>query len=233
MMNKHIGIVACSAEGAALCYRTICVEGARLLGRYTHPEITMHTHPFVEYMRYIEAGDWGGVAELMLASEEKVVKAGADFIICPDNTIHQAFDLVVKESSAPWLHIAEEVADNANRKNYECLGVMGTRFLMESPVYPAKLSIAGIEYRIPGRDEIEQINHIIFDELVNSRFTAESRNYLVGVINKLKNQGCDAVVLGCTELPLIVSQEDSPIPTLDSTRLLARSALKKSAGLLS
>ena len=157
-MTKHIGIVACSAEGAALCYRTICIEGANLMGRYAHPEVTMHTFPLSQYVRYIEAGDWENVASLMLSSVAKVAKAGADFAICPDNTIHQAFDLVVKKSPIPWLHIAEEVAAEAKRQNYKCVGVLGTRFLMESPVYPTKLTAMGIEHRIPKVKDREHIN---------------------------------------------------------------------------
>jgi len=229
-MAKHIGIVACSAEGAALCYRTICTEGANLIGRYAHPEVTMHTFSFSEYMRYIEAGDWESIASLMLSSVAKVAKAGADFAICPDNTIHQAFDLVVKESPIPWLHIAEEVAAEAKRQNYKCLGVLGTRFLMEGPVYPTKLAAMGIEHRIPEVKDRERINEIIFDELIRGRFSTEARVYFEKVIDGLKNQGCDAVVLGCTEIPLLVTQESSPLPTLDSTRLLARAALKKATG---
>ena len=229
-MTKHIGIVACSAEGAALCYRTICTEGANLMGRYAHPEVTMHTFSLSEYMRYIEAGDWENVASLVLSSVAKVAKVGADFAICPDNTIHLAFDLFVKESPIPWLHIAEEVAAEAKRQNYKCLGVLGTRFLMEGPVYPTKLAAMGIEHRIPEVKDRERINEIIFDELIRGRFSTEARAYFEKVIDGLKNQGCDAVVLGCTEIPLLVTQESSPLPTLDSTRLLARAALKKATG---
>ncbi len=229
-MTKHIGIVASSAEGAALCYRTICIEGANLMGRHAHPEVTMHTFPFSQYVRYIEAGDWEGVANLMLSSVAKVAKAGADFAICPCNTIHQAFDLVVKKSPIPWLHIAEEVAAEAKRQNYTCVGVLGTRFLMESPVYPTKLTAMGIEHRIPEVKDREHINEIIFDELVYGRFSSEARAYFNEVIGGLKNQGCDAVVLGCTEIPLLVTQESSPLPILDSTRLLARAALKEATG---
>lgn len=226
-MTKHIGIVACSAEGAALCYRTICTEGPNLLERYAHPEVTMHTFSLADYMRYIEAGDWENVASLMLASAAKVAKVGAHFAICPDNTCHQAFDLVVAKSPIPWLHIAEEVAAEAKRQNYKCLGVLGTRSLMEGPVYTTKLAAVGIEHRIPEAKDRERINDIIFDELVCGRFTSESRAYFGEVINKLKNRGCDAVVLGCTEIPLLVTQESSPLPVLDSTRLLARAALRE------
>jgi len=226
-MAKHIGIVACSAEGAALCYRTICIEGANLMGGYAHPEVTMHTFPLSEYMRYIEAGDWEGVAGLMLSSVAKLAKVGADFAICPDNTIHQAFDLVVRKSPIPWLHIAEQVAAEAKRQNYKRLGILGTRFLVEGPVYPGKLAALGIEHRIPEVEDRRRINAIIFDELVYGRFSSEARAYFSEVIGGLKSQGCDAVVLGCTEIPLLVTEENSPLPTLDSTRLLARAALKK------
>jgi len=229
-MTKHIGIVACSAEGAALCYRTICTEGANLMGKHAHPEVTMHTFPLSKYMRYIEAGDWEGVASLVLSSVAKVAKVGADFAICPDNTIHQAFDLVVEQSPIPWLHIVEEVAAEAKRQNYKCLGVLGTRFLIEGSVYPAKLAAIGIEHRIPEVKDRERINGIIFDELVYGCFSPEARLYFNEVIGGLKNQGCDAVVLGCTEIPLLVTQESSPLPALDSTRLLARAALKKATG---
>lgn len=232
-MAKHIGIVACSAEGAALCYRTICIEGANLMGRYAHPEVTMHTFPLSEYMRYIKAGDWEGVAGLMLSSAAKLAKVGATFAICPDNTIHQAFDLVVRKSPIPWLHIAEEVAAEAKRQNYKRLGILGTRFLVEGPVYPGKLAALGIEHRIPEVEDRRRINAIIFDELVYGRFSSEARAYFSEVIGGLKSQGCDAVVLGCTEIPLLVTEEDSPLPTLDSTRLLARAALKKATDLAS
>ena len=200
------------------------------MGGYAHPEVTMHTFPLSQYIRYIEAGDWENVASLMLSSVAKVAKAGADFAICPDNTIHQAFDLVVKKSPIPWLHIAEEVAAEAKRQNYKCVGVLGTRFLVESPVYPTKLTAMGIKHRIPKVKDREHINEIIFNELVYGCFSSEARAYFSEVIGRLKNQGCDAVVLGCTEIPLLVTQESSPLPMLDSTRLLARAALKEATG---
>src|SRR5262245_66221725 len=112
-MTQHIGIVACSAEGAALCYRTICTEGPALLGAHGHPEVSMHTHSLADYVACLERGDWQGVGELMLASAEKLARIGADFLICPDNTIHQALPHVEPRSPRPWLHIAEVVADEA------------------------------------------------------------------------------------------------------------------------
>jgi aspartate racemase len=227
-MPQHIGIVACSAEGAALCYRTICLEGAEILGSHAHPEVSLHSYPLAEYLKYIEPGDWAGVAELMMSSAEKLARAGADFLICPDNTIHQAFDLVAHRAPRPWLHIAQEVANEARRCRYKRLGVLGTRYLMQGPVYPEKLKAAGLEYRIPGAPQREKINQIIFGELVNAQFLPRSQVYFTEVIRGLAGEGCDAVVLGCTEIPLLVTPDSSPLPSLDSTRLLARAALRKS-----
>lgn len=226
-MAQHIGIVACSAEGAALCYRTICLEGSDLLGKHSHPQVTMHTHSLGEYMACIETGNWGGVAKLMSSSADKIARAGADFLICPDNTIHQAFDLVVEQSPLPWLHIAEEVAMEAKRRGYHRLGILGTRYLMEGPVYPEKLADMYLAYSIPGPEDRGRISEIIFDELVTGLFRDESRAFFNQVIERLKNNGCDAVILGCTEIPLLVREENSPLPILDSTRLLAKAALRK------
>jgi aspartate racemase len=229
-MTQHIGIVACSAEGAALCYRTIALEGAHLLGTHDHPEASMHTHPLARYMSCIYAGNWQGVADLMLSSADKLAKTGADFLICPDNTIHQAFQLVEQTSPLPWLHIAQEVANQACRSHFKRLGVLGTRYLMEGPVYPEKLKAAGLDYRTPDQRARERINQIIMDELVNAEFTPRSLAYFQEIIRTLADQGCDAVVLGCTEIPLLVTPDSSPLPTLDSTRLLAKAAVKKAVG---
>jgi aspartate racemase len=223
----HIGIVACSTEGAALCYRSISLEGARMIGRHDHPEVSLHSFSLAEYMKFIDANDWAGVAELMLGSAEKLAKAGADFLICPDNTIHQAFDLVEHRSPRPWLHIAREVAAEAKRRGHRRLAVLGTRYLMEGPVYREALKAAGIEHRVPAAEQRERINHIIFDELVNGQVLPRSLAYHIEVIRELKDEGCDAVVLGCTEIPLLVMPEDSPLPPLDSTRLLARAAVRQ------
>ncbi len=226
-MPQHIGIVACSAEGAALCYRTISLEGSRLLGPHNHPEVSLHNHPLAAYMECIRAGDWAGVAQLMMSSADKLARAGADFLICPDNTIHQAFDLVEHRSPRPWLHIAREVAGEAGRRNFRRLGILGTRYLMEGPVYREALRAAGIEHRTPNPEQRARIDQIIMDELVNGIFLQRSREYFAEVIGRFKQEGCDAAVLGCTEIPLIVSDESSPLPTLDSTRLLARAAIRK------
>jgi aspartate racemase len=178
-------------------------------------------------MQHIWNGDWENVAKLMLRSTEIVAKAGADFAISPDNTIHQAYDLMISKSPIPWLHIADVVGKEAKQNKFKHLGVLGTVYLMNSPVYPDALKKYGITSEIPKEKECEKINQIIFEELVNGIFTEKSRIYFNKVIQKLKGNGCDAVVLGCTEIPLLINPNDCPLPPLDSTRLLARAAIIK------
>ncbi|NRF65720.1 amino acid racemase [Aquincola sp. S2] len=224
---KHIGIVACSAEGAALCYRTICSEGAALLGAHAHPEVSLHGASLADYVHCLERDDWPGVAELMLASAKKLAAAGAQFLVCPDNTIHQALPLVVPRSPLPWLHIAEVVADEALRRGFRCLGLTGTRWLVNSAVYPDALAARGLRCVKPGDDERDRIDRIIMDELVPGRIDPASAAVFQAVIDRMKHAGCEAVVLGCTEIPLLIDDGNSPLPTLDSTRLLARAALRR------
>lgn len=232
VMSQHIGIVACSAEGAALCYRTICTEGVRFLGPHAHPEVSVHTPSLAIYVDFLDHGDLQGVAELMLASAAKLASIGADFLICPDNTLHQAFSIVEPRSPRPWLHIAEVVAAEAAARKHRRLGIIGTRWLVDSAVYPEKLAALSLEYVRPSTAERDEMNRVIMDELVCGVFKPEGIAYFQGVIERMKGEGCDAVVLGCTEIPLILSDANSPLPTLDSTRLLARAALRRATGAL-
>jgi aspartate racemase len=226
-MPQHIGIVGCSAEGAALCYKTLCAEGARLLGPHAHPEVSMHTPSLAEYVECLDRGDLQGVGELMLASARKLAKTGADFLVCPDNTIHQALPLIEARSPLPWLHIAEVVAAEAVERGFRRLGLTGTRWLVDSEVYPEKLAARGLICVRPSDTERDDIQRIIMDELVYGVFKPEAVARFQQVIGRMKDEGCDAVILGCTEIPLIVDDTNSPLPLLDSTRLLARAALRR------
>lgn len=227
-MPAHIGIVACSAEGAALCYRSIVLQGAQILGTYAHPEITMNSLSFADYMRAIESAEWQAAGELMLGSAHKLAQAGADFLICPDNTLHQALPFIEARSPRPWLHIAHVVAQEAQRRGYRRIGVLGTRWLIDSSVYPDQFTAVGLEWLRPTSAERDEINRIIMEELVRGVFTSQAIGYHQEVVARMKEQACDAVVLGCTEIPLIMNDNNSPLPTLDSTRLLARAALERS-----
>jgi aspartate racemase len=228
-MARHIGIVACSSEGAALCYRTICLEASALFGRYGHPEISMHTPSLLDYVQCLDQGDWRGVGDLMLRSANKLAKVGADFLICPDNTIHQALPYIEARLPLPWLHIADAVAEAAVARGFRCLALTGTRWLVDSAVYPEKLAACRLEWALPSQDERIELNRIIMEELVCGVIKPESVAYTEQVIGRFQGLGCDAVVLGCTELPLIITDANSALPTLDSTTLLARAAVQRAA----
>ena len=190
----------------------------------------MHTHSFAEYTRCLDRSDMQGVGHLMLASANKLARMGAHFLICPDNTIHQAFTYVAPRSPLPWLHIADVVAAEAAHRTFNRLGLTGTRWLVESDVYPGKLAAHGLACIRPDKADRDETHRVIMDELVNGVFKPESTARLLSIIGRLKDSACDAVILGCTELPLVISDANSPLPVLDSTRLLARAALQRAVG---
>jgi aspartate racemase len=224
---EHIGIVACSAEGAALCYREIAHVGHELIGPDDHPRVTLDSIPLARWMPAFDAGDHAALAAVMLVSTQTLAAAGADFVICPDNSAHLAFADVEAGTPIPWLHIARVVGDVAARQGVRRVGVLGTRFTMDGPVYRDELGALGIDVVVPDRDDAEVVDRIIFDELIQGVFREESRDVYRAAIERLAGRGCDAVALACTEIPLLVGPDDSPVPTLDSTRLLARAAVER------
>src|SRR5258706_13358619 len=229
-MAKHIGIVACSAEGAALCYRAIAQAAEPILGAHNHPVVTMHSIAMGEWMPAFNSGDHKVVGEFMLRSAEIVAQAGAAFAICPDNSAHLSWEHFIHRSPIPWLHIAEVVAQEAQRKGWKKAALLGTRFTMTGPVYREMFTRYGMEVAPPSAADQQMVDSVIFDELVHGVVKEESRRRYNGVVARLKAQGCDCVILGCTEIPLLVRADDCPLPTLDSTRLLARAAVQHSLG---
>lgn len=227
-MSAPIGIVACSSEGAALCYRTLCLEAGERLGAHAHPEVVMHGHSLHRYVQALDAGDLELVATLMLDSARKLAKAGAAFLICPDNTVHQAMPLVLPKSPLPWISIADAVTKAAHQRQLRRLALLGTRWLVASEVYPSALAVRGIACVRPNEAERDRVSQHIMDDMVCGRFTEAARTDCRAVIARLRDEAqCDGVVLGCTELPLLLAEADSPLPLLDSTRLLARAALDR------
>jgi aspartate racemase len=223
--SKHIGIVACSAEGAALCFREIAAYSLNLMGEHLHPQVTLSCIAMGEWLPAFDRGDYEGVAEFMLRETEIVARAGAQLAICPDNSAHRAFKLVAARSPIPWLHIAEEVAKAALRSGFRHAALLGTRFTMSGPVYGEEFAKYGLKVSAPAAADQTLVDDIIFKELVNGIFTEASRLRYNDVISRMKAFGCDSVILGCTEIPLLVRQDDCPLPALDSTRLLARAAV--------
>jgi aspartate racemase len=227
---KHVGILAHSTEGASLCFLEFCQEGVRRLGSHIYPDITLDYIAFGPSMPAWEAGDYDSIRATLSVSAERLARAGADFFICPDNTAHLALERPGPDLALPGLNIAEVVADQAASDGRTRVGVLGTKFTMEGPLYPRVLGARGIAAEIPDSGDRRLINAIIFDELVNGVFTDEARSEHVRVIETLADRGCDAVALVCTEIPVLLPPESSSLPTLDSTRLLARSALSVALG---
>ena len=227
---RHLGILAHSAEGAALCFRAFCQEGFARLGPHQHPDVTLDCIALARSMPAWDDGDHTSIRAVLAESVRRLAAAGADYFVCPDNTAHMALERPGADLALSGLHIAEVVADQAVRDGRRRVGVIGTRYLMEGPVYPTALAARGIAAEIPEPDERQLINKIIFDELVNGVFTRSSREEYVRIIERLAARGCDAVALVCTEVPLLVTPDASPLPTLDSTRLLARAAFDVAVG---
>ncbi|MEV0384099.1 amino acid racemase [Nonomuraea sp. NPDC050643] len=221
---RHLGILAHSTEGAALSFLSFCQEGFQRLGRHDHPDITLDYIPFGRSMAAWDAGDHDAVRATLSVSVERLARAGADFFICPDNTAHLALERPGPALALPGLHIAEVVADQAARDGRRRVGILGTSYTMDGPVYPRALAARDIAAEVPDAGDRKLINEIIFDELVTGVFTDDSRRAYVGVIERLASRGCDAVALVCTEIPLLITPADSPLPTLDSTRLLSTAA---------
>lgn len=223
---RHLGILAHSTEGASLCFRSFAQEGFSELGPYDHPDVTLDCIALARSMPAYETGDLNPIRTTMAESVMRLANAGAGFFVCPDNTVHEALELPGPQLAIPGLHIAEVVAQAAAREGSTRVGVLGTKYLMAGPVYPRAFAARGMDAEVPEAADRNVVNQIIFDELVNGVFTEASRWEFVRIIGTLAERGCDAAALVCTEIPLLVRPGDSPLPTLDSTRLLARAAFE-------
>ena len=228
---KRFGILAHSSEGAALCFLTFCRKGFREMGQHMHPDVMLDCAAMGHVMPAWEAGDHATVRAFLAESIERLAAGGCDFFACPDNTAHIALELPGPQLPLPGLNIADVVGERAAELGMTRVGVLGTRFTMAGPVYRRALPAVGIEPIFPNDAERGDIDRIIFDELVEGTFTATSRKRYCEIIARLRDEeGCDGVALVCTEIPLLVTADVSPLPTLDSTRLLARAAFEVSTG---
>jgi aspartate racemase len=227
---KHIGILAHSFEGATLCFRTACLEGVKRLGPHMHPEITMTCSPMALVVDAWERGDSAELRNFFMEDAKKLAAAGCDFFVCPDNTAHIALESPGDPFPIPALHIGEVVADRAKQDGRTKVGVLGTKYTMMGPVYPGALGRRGIGWAAPDEADRKTVDDIIFDELCLGVFMDESRAAYGRIIERLAEDGCDAVALVCTEIPLLISQDDSPLPIIDSTRLLAAAAVEVAIG---
>ena len=227
---KHIGILAHSFEGATLCFHTACMEGVAKLGAHMHPEITLTCSPMALVLDAWERGDNEELRGFFMKDAEKLAAAGSDFFVLPDNTAHIAMESDGAPFPVAGLHIGEVVAEQAAEDGRRKVGILGTKYTMNGPVYAGALGCRGIDWAVPSPEDQKLVNDVIFDELCLGEFKDESREVYVRIIEKLKQDGCDAVALVCTEIPLLVTPDVSPLPTLDSTRLLAKAAVEVAVG---
>ena len=227
---KHIGILAHSFEGATLCFHEACAEGVRRLGPHLHPEITMTAQAMHRMLEAWDHGDLQTLRAMFMYDARKLAAAGADFFLCPDNTAHIALESPGNPFPLPALHIGEVVAERALSDGRRKVGILGTEWTMSGPVYPGALGRRGLDWAIPAEADRALVHRVIMDELCLGEFLDESRESYVRIIAALAEEGCDAVALVCTEIPLLISQDVSPLPVLDSTRLLARAAVEVAIG---
>lgn len=220
----HIGILAHSADGAALCFLEMVRRASESLGAHAHPEITLSILPMGPTLEFYERNDLAAVRDYLARTAQRLRDAGCDFFVCPDNTAHLALE--TGHLPLPGLHIPEIVAARAQADGRRRVGLLGTRWTMEGPVYRDAFARHGLESRVPSETDRALVDRVIFDELCQGVIADPSRQEYVRVIADFAREGCDAVALSCTEIPLLVPPEASPLPTLDSTRLLAEAAVR-------
>ncbi|MEX6632384.1 aspartate/glutamate racemase family protein [Hyphococcus lacteus] len=223
---KHVGILAHSPDGAALAFKEFCHVGYKKFGEAIHPDITLD---YIAMGRSLPAWDRNDLSEVrstLANSIDRLAAVGAEFFFCPDNTAHIALEFEGPALSLPGLNIADIVAHEAKRRGMTKVGVLGTRFTMLGHVYPRALGVLGIESVSPNDADRGVIDEIIFSELCNGIIRGESRDQYCEIIDRLKDDGCDGVALVCTEIPLLISELDSSLPILDSTRLIAKAAFE-------
>lgn len=223
---KTVGIVAHSAEGASLCFLEACRGGSEALGPFMHPTIVLSAVPMALSMPGWESGDHTTIARHLAEGVRRVADAGADLYVCPDNTAHIVLETIAERLPIPGLHIADVVCAEAARRGFRRVGLLGTRWTMTGPVYERALAARGMERLIPDADTRSMVQAAIFDELCRGVFRPETTRRFIDAIEQLRSRGADCVVLGCTEIPLIINEGNAPLPVLDSTRLLARDAVR-------
>lgn len=224
---KHIGILGITAEGASLCYQTIVSQSARMLGENIHPTITLHTTSFNDILKAQKDSNWEKVSEICLASITVLKNTGADFVIIPANSVHYAYDLMKTNSPIPILSIVDAVLSECLEKKYKKVGVLGIGITMSGGLYTKPLEDNGIQAFVPSTEDQDILNEIIYKEIVLGIKNEQSTHKILRIVQGLKDQGVEAVILGCTELPLVITEGNSPLPVIDTTRLLAIKAVEE------
>ncbi|MCA9303104.1 MAG: amino acid racemase [Phycisphaerales bacterium] len=223
--NTHIGIVAVSPEGAALCYQQLFRHASIALEPDRHPTVSIHNIPLSRYVEAVRRDDWRAVGGFLSESAVKLASMGAEFCFTPDNAVQHAVHLAEVSSPIPWLKMTEAVAHEIARDNRTTVGVIGTHYVTTGSAYQTDLGIKGIKLVRPSDDDAELLDRIIFDELVFGVISESSRAAMIRIIEDFRDRGCEGVILGSSEAPLLVTPDRSPLPVYDASNIMAKRAI--------
>lgn len=229
-MPKHIGIVAVSPEGSALCYRDIFRSARKRFGDRIQPTVTLHNLPVQAYVDAAISENWHAIGDMLALSARVLAKAGAEFCIVPDNLLQHGVHLAEHASPIPWLTMTDLVCEAVKNDGRTCVGIIGTKLVMYGSTYQTHLGLKGVRVIAPEEHEANAVDDIMFRELFVGDVQVSSQKRLLDVVRHLKERGCEGVVLACTEAPLLIDQSNSPLPVYDSTALLAEGAVRVSFG---
>ncbi|MGC9335093.1 MAG: aspartate/glutamate racemase family protein [Anaerolineae bacterium] len=225
-MHKRIGILGgMSPESTVAYYEYITRTYTERYGDYGYPEIIIYSVSFQPYVDWPNEGRWDLVAQGLAGAAQKLVAAGADLLLIATNTMHIVFDQVQSSVDVPMISLLDAVAQAILARGISSVGLLGTRFTMEQPFYRQALSGHGLQVLVPDAEDRAYVNQVIYDELVAGRIRAESRAGFLEVIGRLAARGAQGVILGCTEIPLLVSEADAGLPLFDTTAIHAEAAL--------
>lgn len=225
-MAKHIGIVAVSPEGAALFYRQIARHAAESLAPSECPRLSLHNEPLALYIEALNAQDWHTIGELLRKSAEALARCGAQFCLTPDNAIQHGIHLAEVGSPIPWVTMTDLVSQAIVQDGRKKVGLIGTKAVTYGSAYQTSLGLKGITVLAPEPDEADFMNRVIFDELIFGIIRAESQARVLKIIAHLADRGCEGVILGSSETPLLVTEHNCTLPVYDSVDLLAIGAVK-------
>lgn len=226
-MGRHIGIVAVSPEGAALFYRQVLRQASKLLPPHEHPRVSLHNEPLALYIDALRAGDWHAVGDLLRRSADILARCGAQFALSPDNAVQFGVHLAETGSPIPWITMTDLVARALERDRRRVVGLLGTKMVTQGSAYQTHLGLKGIQVLAPEPRDADHIDEIVFRELIFGVVRPDSQRRVLAVIDALAARGCEAVILGSSEAPLLVTPENSPLPVYDAADILAEGAVRR------
>ena len=226
---KTIGLIGgMSWESTVTYYQVINETVKKELGGLHSAKCILYSVDFDEIEKYQSAGEWNKSAEVLAQAASALERAGADFIVICTNTMHKVAPEISRKITVPLLHIADMTAIDLKKSNIKKVGLLGTKYTMQQAFYKNVLQANGIEVIVPDDAGIEVVNSIIYDELCIGKISAQSKAAYLRIISELSNKGAQGIILGCTEIGLLVKQSDTTVPLFDTALIHAQNAALKS-----